>query len=52
MVLAAGLVGHEATAAARAQAFDNAFYWAIGFTLLALVPAFLLPGVVREKKST
>jgi EmrB/QacA subfamily drug resistance transporter len=50
IVLASGLVGHEATAAARATAFNSAFWWAIGFNLLALVPAFLLPGVIKGKK--
>jgi EmrB/QacA subfamily drug resistance transporter len=51
VVLASGLVGHEATAASRAIAFNDAFYWAIGFTLLALAPAFLLPGLIRKLKS-
>jgi EmrB/QacA subfamily drug resistance transporter len=51
VVLASGLAGHEATAAARAPAFNTAFYWAIGFTVLALLPAFFLPGVIRKKKS-
>jgi EmrB/QacA subfamily drug resistance transporter len=34
---AGGLVG-------RATAFDNAFWWSIGLTALAIVPALFLPG--------
>jgi EmrB/QacA subfamily drug resistance transporter len=34
---AGGLVG-------RAAAFDNAFWWSIGLTALAIIPALLLPG--------
>jgi len=34
---AGGLVG-------RATAFDNAFWWSIGLTALAIIPALLLPG--------
>ncbi len=34
---AAGLVG-------RAAAFDNAFWWSIGLTALAIIPALFLPG--------
>jgi EmrB/QacA subfamily drug resistance transporter len=30
--------------AGRAAAFDNAFWWSLGFTALAIVPAVLLPG--------
>jgi hypothetical protein len=34
---AGGLVG-------RATAFDNAFWWSIGLTALAIIPALFLPG--------
>ncbi len=34
---AGGLVG-------RATAFDNAFWWSIGLTAVAIVPALFLPG--------
>ena len=34
---AGGLVG-------RAAAFDNAFWWSIGLTALAVIPTLLLPG--------
>ena len=30
--------------AGRATAFDNAFWWSIGLTALAIIPALLLPG--------
>ena len=35
--VAGGLVG-------RATAFDNAFWWSIGLTALAIIPALFLPG--------
>jgi hypothetical protein len=35
-----GLVG-------RAAAFDNAFWWSVGLTALAIIPALFLP---RTKK--
>ena len=28
----------------RATAFDNAFWWSIGLTALAIIPALFLPG--------
>jgi hypothetical protein len=34
---AGGLVG-------RATAFDNAFWWSLGLTALAIIPALFLPG--------
>ncbi len=44
VVLAHGFLEHgTATAAARGLAFNTAFWWATGFTLLALVPALVLP---------
>jgi hypothetical protein len=30
--------------AGRATAFDNAFWWSIGLTALAVIPALFLPG--------
>jgi EmrB/QacA subfamily drug resistance transporter len=46
LILTHQLTAHAAvTAAARAAAFGTAFWWSIGFTVLALLPAFLLPRV-------
>jgi len=45
--LTAGGVGG---AAARGAAFDVAFWWAIGFGLLALLPALVLPKGVRTPR--
>jgi EmrB/QacA subfamily drug resistance transporter len=36
------------TAAAHAMAFNTAFWWSIGFSVLALVPAFLLPNTAKK----
>ena len=49
MILAGGLATNNATPAARAAAFGTAFWWAIGFTVLALLPALLLPGRMRAR---
>jgi EmrB/QacA subfamily drug resistance transporter len=50
MILAHELLNHAGvSAAARGQAFDTAFWWAVGFGLLALVPALLLPTAVARK---
>jgi EmrB/QacA subfamily drug resistance transporter len=38
-----------ATAAAHALAFNTAFWWSIGFSVLALAPAFLLPNATAKK---
>jgi serine/threonine protein kinase len=49
-VILAHQLGHgAATAAGYARAFNTAFWWSIGFSVLALVPAFLLPGAAAEK---
>jgi len=32
------------------MASDTAFWWAIGFTALTLLPAILLPTVTRQKE--
>jgi EmrB/QacA subfamily drug resistance transporter len=46
LVLARALTSHHAvTPAALALAFNTAFWWAIVFTVLALIPAVLLPAV-------
>lgn len=49
VILAHGFVTHGASAAARGAAFDTAFWWAIGFSVLALLPAFLLPSTVKRR---
>ena len=51
MILAGGLAANEATEAGRAAAFSTAFWWAIGFTVLALVPALLLPKRAKPSRS-
>jgi hypothetical protein len=43
VILAHEFTHEVATAAAHATAFNIAFWWSIGFSVLALVPAFLLP---------
>jgi EmrB/QacA subfamily drug resistance transporter len=46
LILAGALTSHyAATAAASALAFNTAFWWAIAFTAIALIPALLLPAV-------
>jgi EmrB/QacA subfamily drug resistance transporter len=49
VVLAHQLSHGAATTAAHAMAFNTAFWWSIGFSMLALMPAFLLPGVTAKK---
>jgi hypothetical protein len=51
LILAHGLLAQGAQAATRSAAFNTAFWWAIGFTVIALVPAFLLPGTARTRNS-
>jgi EmrB/QacA subfamily drug resistance transporter len=51
VVLAHQFSRSAATTAAHALAFNTAFWWSIGFSLLALLPAFLLPGVTGNKKT-
>jgi hypothetical protein len=44
VILASQLASHSIlTMAFRVAAFDTSFWWAIGFTVLALAPAVLLP---------
>jgi EmrB/QacA subfamily drug resistance transporter len=38
-----------AGAAGLATAFGHTFWWAVGFTALAFIPALLLPGVARQR---
>jgi EmrB/QacA subfamily drug resistance transporter len=50
VILASALLSHPAvTAAARGLAFNTAFWWAIGLTALALLPALLLPATAAQK---
>jgi MFS family permease len=49
VVLAHQFSRGAATAAAHAMAFNTAFWWSIGFSVLALLPAFLLPSVSAKK---
>jgi len=52
VILAGQLASHAVlTGAARAAAFDNSFWWAIGFTVLALLPALLLPSGGRRRQA-
>ncbi|HUR07916.1 MAG TPA: MDR family MFS transporter [Nonomuraea sp.] len=43
------IVTEASTAAGRAAAFNVSFWWAIGFTLLAVVPALLLPNTTGRR---
>jgi len=53
IILAGELLGHPVlTPAVQGQAFDTAFWWAIGFSVLALLPALLLPGALNRRKPT
>lgn len=49
VILAHEFTHEVATAAAHATAFNIAFWWSIGFSVLALVPAFLLPSKDAKK---
>ena len=52
VILAGQLASHTVlTTAARVAAFDTSFWWAIGFTVLALVPALLLPSGGRRQQA-
>ena len=45
MVLATQLVTHHAGGrVGQASAFDNAFWWSLGLTAIAIIPALALPG--------
>ncbi len=43
------LAGHGHDAAAQSAAFATTFWWSLGFTAIAIVPALLLPGRVTRK---
>jgi EmrB/QacA subfamily drug resistance transporter len=47
LILTTALSHHAATAAGRGLAFNTAFWWAIGFGALAVLPAFFLPAATR-----
>jgi EmrB/QacA subfamily drug resistance transporter len=49
VILAVGAGHGPATAAVYAAAYDTAFWWSIGFCLLALLPALALPSVRLRK---
>ena len=52
VILASQLASHTVlTAASRVAAFDTSFWWAIGLTVLALVPALLLPSRGRRRQA-
>jgi EmrB/QacA subfamily drug resistance transporter len=44
VILASQVTAHAATAGGVATAFGHTFWWCVGFTVLALVPALLMPG--------
>jgi hypothetical protein len=50
VVLARQFSHGAATPAAHASAFNTAFWWSIGFSVLALLPAFSLPSMTGKKK--
>lgn len=49
-ILAHELLKHTVPAAATAVAFNTAFRWAIAFTVVALLPALLLPGSLKVRR--
>jgi EmrB/QacA subfamily drug resistance transporter len=48
MILQRQSAARPATVTAQAVAFDHAFWWAVGFTVLAFLPALLLPPAARR----
>jgi MFS family permease len=48
MILQRQSAARPATVTAQAVAFDHAFWWAVGFTVLAFLPALLLPRAGRR----
>lgn len=51
LILASALLSHRAvTPASRGLAFDTAFWWAIGLTALALVPAVIIPAAKKQQR--
>jgi MFS family permease len=52
VILASQLASHSVlTATFRVAAFDTSFWWAIGFTVLALAPALLLPTRLHRQRT-
>jgi hypothetical protein len=49
--LTMALVRGSSSQGTAATAFNHAFWWAFGFTVLALIPAVLLPGRAAVRKS-
>jgi EmrB/QacA subfamily drug resistance transporter len=50
LILASALLSHGAVSpAARGLAFDTAFWWAVGLTALALVPAVIIPAAKKRQ---
>ena len=53
MVLATQLVAHHAGGlAGQASAFDDAFWWSLGLTGVAIIPALALPGKDKTETAT
>jgi EmrB/QacA subfamily drug resistance transporter len=51
LILASALLSHRAvTLSARGLGFDTAFWWAIGLTVLALVPAVFIPAAKKQQR--
>jgi EmrB/QacA subfamily drug resistance transporter len=51
VILASQLLSHHALSpGARGLAFDTAFWWAVGFTAVTVLPALLLRAGTREKE--
>jgi hypothetical protein len=48
MILQRQSAARPATVTAQTVAFDHAFWWAVGFTVLAFLPALLLPRAARR----
>jgi EmrB/QacA subfamily drug resistance transporter len=49
MILQTQLTAHAAGAGGRAAAFDVTFWWSLGLTAIAVVPALFLPGRVSPR---
>ena len=45
------LIHHATTALARGHAYDTAFWWAIAFSLVPLLPALLLPRIRKDSSA-
>src|SRR5581483_11200828 len=47
VILQRQLAAHASASAGHAVAFGHTFWWSLGFTALAIVPASLLPGPIH-----